>query len=147
MEIEIKNLDEKWYEHRQFPNGYGHFPYIILKSGHAMFMQIPIHFNTMSDFDTYPGANIEGISEHELDEYELHKSSPLHDKIMDKCRWIKNKIETDKKKPCRICLVEGPDTAYYFEEDQITFSNRPPHGGTLLTQQNKVIAMNVQHYL
>jgi hypothetical protein len=147
MEIEIKNLDEKWYEHRQFPIGYGHFPYLIFKTGHAMFMQIPIHFNTKGDFDTYPGANIEGISEHELDEYKVDKSSPLHDKIMDKCKWIKNKIETDKNKPCKICLVEGPNTAYYFEEDKITFSHTPPYGGTLLTQQNKVIAMNMQHYL
>ena len=147
MEIEIKNLDEKWYEHRQFPNGYGYFPYIILKTGHAMFMQIPIHFNTKGDFDTYPGANIEGISAHELSEYAVDKSAALHEKIMDKCKWIKNKIEMDKNKLCKICLVEGPNTAYYFEEDKITFSHTPPYGGTLLTQQNKVIAMNVKHYL
>ena len=147
MENKIKNLDEKWYEHRQFPKGYGQFPYLILKTGHAMFMQIPIHFNTKGDYANYPGANIEGISDQELAEYQLNKTAPLHDKIIEKCKWIKNKIETDKNKPCRICLVEDPNTAYYFEDDQITFSNRPPHGGSLLTQENKVIAMNVQHYL
>ena len=82
MENKIKNLDEKWYEHRQFPKGYGQFPYLILKTGHAMFMQIPIHFNTHGDYANYPGANIEGISEQELAEYELNKTAPLHDKIM-----------------------------------------------------------------
>ena len=74
-----------------------------------MFMQIPIHFNTLGDYANYPGANIEGISEQELAEYELNKTASLHDKIMEKCKWIKNKIETDKNKPCRICLVEDGD--------------------------------------
>jgi len=147
MEIEIKNLDEKWYEQRKFPNGYGQFPYIILKTGHAMFMQIPIHFNAHGDYVNFPGTIIEDVCEEDLTAYLTDKTSALHDRIIAQCQWIKTKIETDKNRTCRICLVEGPAIAYYFEEDKITFSNSPPNGGTLFTQQNKIIAMNVQHYI
>ena len=33
----------------QFPPGYGIFPYIILKTGLNLFMQIPIHFVKKGD--------------------------------------------------------------------------------------------------
>jgi hypothetical protein len=46
-----------------------------------------------------------------------------------------------------MCLVEVPKTAYYFDEDEIEFSTSIPSGGALLTQDSKVIAMNVKHYL
>ncbi len=52
-----------------------------------------------------------------------------------------------KSREARICLVEGPESAYYFEGDSVTFSDKIPHGGTLVTQQNKIIAMNVDHYI
>ncbi len=50
MENNTQNLDEKWYEKRMFRNGYGKFPYIILKAVWAMDMQIPIHFNANDNF-------------------------------------------------------------------------------------------------
>ena len=147
MEIKIQNLDEKWYEKRMFYNRYGKFPYIILKAGYAMFMQIPIHFNTNGDFDNYPGTHIDDVSEADLVDYEKDKTAELHNRLIAHCQLIKNKIETDYNKPCSICLVEGPETAYYFDKDAITFSTSIPRGGTLLTQENKILAMNVEHYL
>ena len=39
------NLEDKCYEHRTFHNKYGQFPYVILKTGHSKFTQIPIHLN------------------------------------------------------------------------------------------------------
>ena len=60
---------------------------------------------------------------------------------------MKRKIEADRNKTIRMCLVEGPETSYYFDEDEIEFSTSIPSGGALLTQENKVIAMNVKHYL
>jgi len=143
MKIEIKNLDEKWYEHRMFLVGYGKFPYIILKSGYAMFM----HFNVDYDFDNYPGTHLNGITEKELFDYEKDKTAKLHHKLIEHCQKIKDKIETDFNKPCNICLVEGPETAYYFNEDGVKFSTTIPSGGTLLTPQNKILAMNVAHYI
>jgi hypothetical protein len=60
---------------------------------------------------------------------------------------MKNKIEKEKGKPIKMCLVEGPETSYYFDEDGINFSTNIPGGGTLLSQDNKIIAMNVNHYI
>ena len=147
MSINIKNLDEKWYEHRLFINGYGKFPYIILKTGHAIYMQIPIQFNINGDFVNNPGTNIENVSRQSLSDYEIDKKSELHDRIIEHCKWVKSRIEADKNRQARICLVEGPEIAYYFEESEITFSTSIPYGGTLVTQENKIIAMNVQHYI
>lgn len=146
MEHKIQNLDEKWSEKRMFRSGYGKFPYIILKAGYAMFMQIPIHFNAGGDFDTYPGTHIDEVSKAELEEYQKEKKGKLHQILLDHCQRIKTKIETDFNKECNICLVEGPETAYYFDKETITFSARIPNGGTLLTQENKILAMNTAHY-
>lgn len=60
---------------------------------------------------------------------------------------MKSKIEADKNREARICLVEGPELAYNFEGDLVTFSDKIPRGGTLITQQNKIIAMNIDHYI
>jgi len=147
MNINIKNLDEKWYEHKLFINGYGKFPYIILKTGNAIYMQIPIQFNINGDFVNNPGTNIEGVSSQSLSDYEIDKKSELHDRIIEHCKWVKSRIEADKNRQARICLVEGPEIAYFFEESEITFSTSIPYGGTLVTQENKIIAMNVQHYI
>lgn len=147
MDFNIKNLDKKWYEKRMFYNGYGKFPYIILKAGYAMFMQIPIHFNINDDFDNYPGTHIDEISEAELTEYQRDKTGELHNRLIEHCQRIKDKIETDYNNHCNVCLVEGPETAYYFYKDDINFSTNIPRGGTLLTQDNQILAMNVEHYL
>lgn len=147
MEIKIQNLDEKWFEKRMFRIGYGKFPYIILKAGYAMFMQIPIHFNVGGDFDTYPGTHIDEVSNAELEEYQKEKKGILHQRMINQCQRIKTKIETDFNKECSICLVEGPETAYYFDKETITFSPKIPHGGTLLTQDNRILAMNAAHYI
>lgn len=143
----IQNIDEKWYEKRSFQNGYGKFPYIILKIESALYMQIPIHFNANGDFDSYPGTHINGTLENEIADYKKDITSKLHDKLIEHCQGIKNKIEADHEKPCAICLVEGPETAYYFDKEVICFNCNIPSGGTLITQQNKTVAMNVKHYL
>ena len=143
-----------------FFGGYGKFPYIILKtrfclihanyitgSGYENHIQIPIHFNTKGDFDNYPGTNIENISEELLDDYRKDKTSELHDIIIKHCQSYIKKIEADKKLDARICLVEGPEIAYYFDGDEINFTNVIPTGGTLATLQNYIQAINVNHYL
>ena len=139
--------DSNWHECRMFIDGYGKFPYVIIKVGHALYMQIPIHFNRNNDVTNYPGSHINNISEDELIAYENNTLSPLHEKLIEHCQRMKRKIEADRNKTIRMCLVEGPETSYYFDEDEIEFSTSIPSGGTLLTQENKVIAMNVKHYL
>ena len=144
----MKNIEQSnWWEHNHFIKGYGKFPYVILKVGYALFMQIPIHFNKNNDIINYPGSHINGVSETDLKAYEYNKLSSLHEKIIEHCQWMKNKIEADRGGTVKMCLVEGPDVSYYFEGDTIDFSTNIPGGGTLLTQDHKVIGMNVKHYL
>jgi hypothetical protein len=77
--------DSNWHEHKMFKDGYGKFPYVILKVGYALFMQIPIHFNKNNDFSNYPGTLINGISEQEIKDYEQEHSAPLHEKMIEHC--------------------------------------------------------------
>jgi hypothetical protein len=147
MKIQTHNKDDKWYEHRLFLKGYGLFPYIIVKRGCALYMQIPIHFNAYGDVINYPGTHINGISDAEIADYQKDKSVALHDRIIEHCKWIKHMVEAKVKEQCKICLVESPNTAYYFEGDTISFDSCIPSGGTLFTQDNKVLAMNIEHYL
>jgi hypothetical protein len=148
---EMKAIEEKerdlMIQQKVFLDGYGKFPYIILKTGYAIYMQIPINFNTKGDFVNYPGTNIENISDELLANYEKDKTSELHDVIIKHCQWLKAKIEADKKREARICLVESPEIAYYFDIDEINFTNSIPSGGTLVTPQKKILAMNANHYL
>lgn len=60
---------------------------------------------------------------------------------------MQNRIDSKIKEPSKICLVESPEIAYYFDGNKVTFSSIIPNGGTLLSQKNKIIAMNVSHYL
>ncbi|RAR73690.1 hypothetical protein [Flavobacterium aciduliphilum] len=144
----MKNIEQSnWWEHNHFINGYGKFPYVILKVGCALYMQIPIHFNKDGDFVNYPGTHVNGISEIDLSTYNHDKLCSLHEKIIEHCQWMKNKIETDRNRTIKMCLVEGPDISYYFEGDTIEFSTSIPSGGNLITQDYKVIGMNVKHYL
>lgn len=42
------------------------FPYIILKVGHAIYVQIPIYFNSNGDFVNCPWINLNDISDKSL---------------------------------------------------------------------------------
>jgi hypothetical protein len=146
MKIKILDLDN-WFQKRNFIKGYGKFPYIIIKTDYKAFMQIPIHFNANDDFINYPGIHINNISNDVLSIYELIKTSELHETLIDVCITTKKSIEENRKNPCVICLVEGPEIGYYFEEDKITFNSSIPSGGTLVTAENQILAMNTHHYI
>lgn len=143
-----------------FIEGYGKFPYIILKTtgtpiyekyitgpGYANYTQIPIYFNTKDDLDNYLETNIDNISDELLSEYEKDKTSELHDIIIKHCQWYITKLEADKKLEAKICLVEGPEIAYYFDGIKPRFSTVIPTGGTLKTLDNFILTINVNHYL
>jgi len=143
---ELEVIENKPLQYQDFKKGYGKFPYIILKTGYAIYMQIPIHFNTNGDYINFPGTNLDGISEELLTEYENDKLSEIHDRLIEHCKWVKSQMETEKNLEAKICLVEGPEIGYFFEGEEVTFTNSIPYGGTLVTQQNDVIAMNANHY-
>jgi hypothetical protein len=77
-----KTEDSNWHEYRMVIDGYGKFPYVIIKVGHALYVQIPIQFNRNNDVTNYPGSHINNISEDELIAYENNTLSPLHEKLI-----------------------------------------------------------------
>ena len=148
MKNNIQNLDnESLFERRSFLHGYGKFPYIIYKSGQAIYMQIPIHFNKNNDFDNYPGIHINGIDAFSLEEYNSDMKGELHDVLIERSIWVKNQIEEQTKKLAKICLVEALDLAHFFDGDEIKFSSEIPSGGTLISQEGKILGMNINHYI
>lgn len=131
-----------------FPKGYGRFPYIIIKAGYALFIQIPIHFNVENnDVENFPGTHVNGIDEKLIKIYAYDKFSPLHDILIEHCRLIKSKIEADKGQPVRLCLVEGENEAHYFEANSDFPSTSIPLGGTLITQAHGVIGLVSDHFI
>lgn len=148
MEITIQNLDEKWHEKRMFLNGYGKFPYIVIKTDYKTLIQVPIHFNAdTNDFVNYPGIHINNIGKDVIAKYKIDKTSELHNELIEVFKTTKASIEKNRNAPCILCLVEGPKIGYYFKEDKITFNESIPSGGTLITSDNKILALNVEHYI
>jgi hypothetical protein len=148
MNLNIQNLDDKWFERRAFPIGYGKFPYIIIKTDYKALIQVPIHFNAENDdYINYPGIQINNVSKEDIAEYEKDKNNALHDQLIEVAKTTKASIEENRKAPCILCLVEGPEIGYYFENDTVSFNKSIPSGGTLVTQENKIIASNVKHYI
>jgi len=145
----MENNDTSWFKSKaNFPNGFGRFPYIILKVGYAIYMQIPIHFNVENeDSENFPGTHINDIDEYLLESYIKDKSSPLHQILIDHCRKIKHKLEKDKGQSVRLCLVEGENIAHYFEVDSDFPHTSIPKGGTLITQTHEVISIVSDHFI
>lgn len=134
--------DEDPFELNNFLPGYGIFPYVMVKTGYALYMQIPININKNYDLVKFPGKNITAVSE------EVQKDSERFlEVLIEHTQKMKTKIENDKKIQAQLCLVINPSECYYFSNDTIKKSNKIPCGGTLVTQENKVIAMNREHYL
>jgi len=147
MKNTIQNLDELKFEKKITKIGYGKFPYLLYKSSPATFTQIPIHFNVPNDYETYPGTHIYNIPNEHLEAYKNNSDSDLHQLLLERTQWVKDTIEKDTQKPCRICLVESPTKGYYFDGDEIKPSDDIPSGGSLLCMEGRIIGLNTKHYI
>ena len=140
---------EDFDKNYRFPKGYGRFPYILLKSYYAMFMQIPMHLlegSDFLDFNEYPGAQLLDVPEATLKLEKHEQIKVLHDRLIEHTQWIYNKIEKDSGKSPLLWLVEDKNTAYCFENGVVKKSSKIPSGGTLLNQLNQPIKMSGKHY-
>jgi len=145
MGITIQNLDENAYEIRRFLNGYGMFPYLIIKTDFKAFIQIPIHFSEQND--ALPGIQVNGFTPAELEEYKTTFQGRVHEHLLTVAQKTKASIESNRNSSCELCLVEGPQIGYYFIGETIALHTSIPSGGTLITQEHHLLAMHVQHYL
>lgn len=144
----MNNLFLSTFTVSKFPNGYGRFPYLIVKVGNGLYRQIPIHLNPISnDKQEFPGVHLNNVEEGEINSLGIGEESLLHYRLLELAKKVKLDLEKESRKSFRICLVEGKNSAYYFEADEIIFSSSIPSKETLLSLDNQIIAMRVHHYL
>lgn len=141
-------IDE--YSFTDFPEGYGEFPYIVLRITYAIYMQIPIHFipeGEIGDPSVQRGTHITDVSPSVLKLPKNEQIKVLHEKMLEQTSWIKNKVESERKVKLKVALVEGPEECYHFDEQNVlTVHHQIPSGGTLLDQELRFIAYDAPHY-
>ncbi len=117
--------------------GFGRFPYVVIRLHYGIYMQFPIHFVKERK------EGLLGIS------IKTESSDPKEQQasLLDAIAKFKSQIDEQKKRPHRLCVVLSEEQAYYFEEDGIKFSHSIPMGGTLLNSQQDFLAMGFPHQI
>ena len=140
-----------WSNYRFFKQGYGEFPYIIIKIGHALFMQIPIHFlKEDEDVNTkkHPGTQVRDVSPEVFKEPRKSQIFLLQDEILATTEFVLNKVKASRpNKKLEACLVLGKRQALYYNNGRFKPNTYIPTGGTLVDQGHNMIGMNVEHFL
>ena len=143
-------MTTQWNNYRFFKKGYGEFPYIIIKTGHALFMQIPIHFLKKGeeiDIKKYLGTHLRNVSVDVLKEPRESQIFLLQEEILTTTKFVLNKVKATKpEKKLEACLVLGKKQALYYNNGRFTPNTYIPTGGTLIDQTKKIIGMNVEHF-
>ena len=132
-----------------FKSGYGSFPYVILRVNNLLFMQIPIHFlgeDEPINLEKHPGAHLSNISPKILNKSKDQQIRLLHDRLIELTVKIYNKIEKDRGIAPKLCLVEGPNKAFFYQNKEFKESITIPSGGALINQQHELIAMGRAHF-
>jgi hypothetical protein len=117
--------------------GYGTFPYVIVRIYGAVYMQFPIHFYTDLNPDK-PGIRVRVNSL-------MDEKKNLND-LFNVVRQFNQQINTIEAKTLKMCLVLSPNVAYYFEDNAFKFSAEIPKGGLLMNNNYMELAMNSPHY-
>lgn len=141
-------MKTKIYQKELIKKGYRQFPYIIIKAGYAIYMQIPIHFfcDNKINVDTHPGTHITSVSKFILTMDKKSQILNLEDRIFERFKLIIKKIEEDSSKTPKLCLVLGEDKAVYYSNGNYLRSHEIPEGGTLIDQYNNIIGINIKHF-
>lgn len=134
----MNNLDVLPLSAEKRAQGYGKFPYVIVRLQGGVYMQYPIHFYEDGKLEK-PGLRILVDSV----QNEEHNFNLLFEIVRD----FHNKINPEKDHVSKICLVLSPTKAYFYEENEFNFSNEIPEGGALFDTQYKMMAMNSPHYV
>jgi hypothetical protein len=117
--------------------GFGKFPYVIIRLQYGIYMQFPIHF-VKDRKDGLAGISIQPESSDPKEQQAL---------LLDAIAQFKTQIDEQKKRFHRLCVVLDKEQAYYWEEDGIKFCYSIPKGGTLLNSQQDFIAMGFPHQI
>ncbi len=117
--------------------GFGRFPYVVIRLHYGIYMQFPIHF-VKERKDGLLGISIKTESSNPKEQQAL---------LLDAIAKFKSQIDAKNNRSHRLCVVLSEEQAYYFEEDSIKFSHSIPKGGTLLNSQQDFLAMGFPHQI
>ena len=118
--------------------GYGTFPYVIVRIQGAVYMQFPIHFYTESN-PQKPGLRVRVDS--------LNDEKQNFNDLFNVVRQFDQQINTIDAKALKMCLVLSPHVCHFFEDNAFKFSDEIPEGGILIDSNYKEIAFNSPHYI
>lgn len=125
-----------------FSEGYGIFPYLIVKRGYALYQQLPIQLQPGIERNESIAGLVVGIPHEETRTYaELQHDDDFRKTLLA----VAQHVHEDVKLPC--CLVLGPTDAIYFTEEGLTPNKSIPAGGTLLNAAGQPIQLSAPHYL
>lgn len=118
--------------------GYGTFPYVIVRIQGAVYMQFPIHFYVDSIPDK-PGLRVRVDS--------LMDEKQNFNDLFNVVRQFHQQINPIENKAFKMCLVLSPNVCHFFEDNTFKFSDEIPEGGSLIDANYKMLAMNSSHYI
>jgi hypothetical protein len=117
--------------------GFGTFPYVILRVTGGVYMQFPIHFYEEKNPEK-PGLRVRVDS--------LSNEKQNFGNLFNVVRQFHKQINPVEAKTFKLCLVLAPFVAYFFEDNAFTFSEEIPTGGSLMNSDYQIIAMNSPHF-
>jgi hypothetical protein len=118
--------------------GYGNFPYVIVRIQGAVYMQFPIHFYTDTN-PNKPGLRVRVDS--------LMDEKQNFNGLFNVVRQFYQQINPVEAKAFKMCLVISPNVCHFFEDNTFNFSDEIPEGGSLIDANYKMLAMNSLHYI
>jgi hypothetical protein len=117
--------------------GFGSFPYVILRVTGGVYMQFPIHFYE-EQIPAKPGLRVRVDS--------IANEQQNYSSLFNVVRQFHHQINSDKETPHKLCLVLSPFIAYFYHEGTFEFSEEIPTGGSLMNSEYQIIAMNSPHF-
>ncbi len=127
---------------KQFPLGYGKFPYWIVKRENSpCFTQIPVHINPVN-------KNLEGWIVNEVQSYKLENDDLLEQHLVYEGKSLYDVYCQKEGQNLKMALVLNQTKAYYFvDKNGPSISTSIPSGGVLLDVNAKIIAKNTEHFI
>lgn len=118
--------------------GFGSFPYVILRVTGGVYMQFPIHFY-QEQIPAKPGLRVRVDS--------IANEQQNYSSLFNVVRQFHKQINPVEAKAFKLCVVLAPFVAYFFEDNAFTFSDEIPEGGSLIDSNYKVLALNSAHFV
>ena len=124
-----------------FSQGYGVFPYIIIREWHGVYRQVPVTLGVMDEHQAKLKYSVCNTFAGNTQYKKLLKNELFFESL--KKLALQAHIDYSK----RSCLVLSPKRCIYFEDGRIENESKSiPTGGKLLDMNSKTIGQGGIHY-